>query len=63
MQQLVGVVERGDGEGKKSFWTRIGTAFKNEDGSWNLLFDYTPAMAGTTIQMRPITKKDDEKSR
>lgn len=42
---------RGHGEG---FWTRIGTAFQNQDGSWNLRFDYLPTAPGVTIQMRPV---------
>ena len=49
--EILCVVTRG--EGKKSYWTRIGTAFKNRDGSLNLRFDYLPAdLAGTTIQVR-----------
>jgi hypothetical protein len=41
------------GEGKKGYWTRIGTAFKNRDGSLNLRFDHLPVdLAGTTIQAR-----------
>ena len=31
MKQIVAVVERGEGEDKKSFWTRIGVAFENRD--------------------------------
>jgi hypothetical protein len=49
--EILGVVTRG--ESKKGFWTRIGTAFKNRDGSLNLRFDYLPAdLTGTTIQVR-----------
>jgi hypothetical protein len=49
--EILGVVTRG--EGKKGYWTRIGTAFKNRDCSLNLRFDYLPAdLAGTTIQVR-----------
>ena len=60
MMQLVSVVERGEGDEKKGYWTRIGAAFENRDGSWNLRFDYLPAqMASTTIQMRPATDRDD----
>jgi hypothetical protein len=59
MKQLVAVVERGEGESKRSFWTRIGVAFENKDGSWRLLFDYLPArMAETTIQMRDIEPRE-----
>lgn len=39
-------------EGRRAFWTRIGTAFENHDGSWNLLFDYYPT-GDSTVQMRP----------
>lgn len=49
--EILGVVTRG--EGKKGYWTRIGTAFRNRDGSLNLRFDYLPADLGaTTIQVR-----------
>ncbi len=50
-QAIYGVVKR---EGMdKGFWTRIGTAFANRDGSWNLRFDYLPTDPGATVQMRP----------
>ncbi len=49
--ELYGVVRRKGSE--RDFWTRIGTAFENKDGSWNLLFDYVPTSTGTTVQMRP----------
>jgi hypothetical protein len=39
-QAIFGVVQR---EGmERGFWTRIGTAFQNQDGSRNLRFDYLP---------------------
>lgn len=57
-QALFGVVQR---EGmEKGFWTRIGTAFQNQDGSWNLRFDYLPTAPGVTIQMRPPRPSDEE---
>lgn len=52
--QLVGAIERNGGVGKKTWWTRIGVAFQNKDGSYNLRFDYLPHLAGTTIQMREM---------
>jgi len=52
--QLVGAIERSGGVGKKTWWTRIGVAFQNKDGSYNLRFDYLPHLAGTTIQMREM---------
>jgi hypothetical protein len=60
MMQLVAVVERGEGDDKRSFWTRVGVAFENKDGSWNLRFDYLPARMGeTTIQMRKIDPRPE----
>ena len=51
--EIFGVVRRGEGKAARGFWTRIGTAFKNRDGSFNLRFDFLPAdLAGTTIQVR-----------
>jgi hypothetical protein len=62
MKQLVAVIERGEGEERKSYWTRIGVAFENRDGSYSLRFDYLPArMEATTVQLRDIDAKDKEK--
>ncbi len=60
MRELVCVHERK--EGAKGFWTRVGTAFENRDGSWSLQFDYFPTFSGgkTTIQMRDIREKTDK---
>ena len=30
------------GEGKRDWWTRAGTAFRNRDGSWSLMLDVLP---------------------
>ena len=34
MKQIVGAVERTREGVKKSYWSRIGVAFENSDGSW-----------------------------
>ena len=53
MMQIVGAVQRTVGDDKKTWWTKIGVAFQNKDGSYNLRFDYLPAhLADTTIQLR-----------
>jgi hypothetical protein len=55
-KEIFGVVNRND----RNFWTRIGTAFENQrDGSWNLLFDYVPVNAATTIQLRDPKPSED----
>lgn len=60
MKQIVAVVERGEGDNKKSYWNRIGVAFENRDGSYNLRFDYVPARMGeTTIQLRDFDAKQE----
>ena len=56
-QALFGVLQR-DGM-EKGFWTRIGTAFQNHDGSWNLRFDYLPTNPAVTVQMRPVRSGED----
>lgn len=56
-QAIFGVVQR---EGmEKGFWTRIGTAFQNQDGSWNLRFDYLPTDRNATVQMRPVKAAEE----
>ena len=48
-KELWGVVRREEG---KDLWTRIGTAFENQDGSWNLRMNFVPVDPTTTIQLR-----------
>lgn len=58
MKQIVAAVERVKGTDSKSYWTRIGTAFENSDGSWNQLFDFYPTNPSTTIQLRDIEPRE-----
>jgi hypothetical protein len=58
MKRIVGAVDNGKG---KIWWTNIGLAFLNDDGSWNLKFDYLPATPNTTIQVRDFEEKADGK--
>jgi hypothetical protein len=58
MKQIVAAVERVKGNDKTTYWTRIGTAFENADGSWNQLFDFYPTNPSTTIQLREIEPRD-----
>jgi len=59
MKQLVAVVQRGEGEEKKTYWTKIGVAFPNRDGSYNLRFDYLPARSDITVQLREFSAKEE----
>ena len=45
---------------KKSFWTVIGRANVNQDGSINLYFDYFPHDSKTTIQIRDKKEKQND---
>jgi hypothetical protein len=59
IMQIVGAVTRNADDQKKTWWTKIGIAFQNKDGSFNLRFDYLPAhLADTTIQLREIDAKE-----
>lgn len=60
MKQIVGAVERGEGDEAKSYWTRIGVGWVNRDGSINLKFDYTPTNVVTTIQLRDFEPREEE---
>jgi len=51
------IVERGE----KSFWNRIGTAFRNHDGSYNIYLDALPI--GGKVQIREIKDDDRRKER
>jgi hypothetical protein len=55
-KQLVAVVQRGE----TSYWTRIGVAFENRDGSFNRRFDFVPTAPGTTIQLREFRVRPEE---
>lgn len=61
MKQIVAVVERGEGPDAKKFWTRVGVAFENRDGSWNLRFDYFPTNPETTVQFRDIDDREERR--
>jgi hypothetical protein len=47
---VYGIIERPGQE--KAFWSRIGVAFRNRDGSINLLLDFFPRDSTTGLQVR-----------
>jgi hypothetical protein len=53
---VYGIVKRGE----SSFWTRIGAAFENRDGSLNIKLDFLPTSADTTLQIREPRANGDE---
>ena len=58
MKQIVAAVERTVGEGEvKTWWTRVGVAFENADGSFNLRFDFLPTDPKTTLQLRDFDQE------
>jgi hypothetical protein len=46
------VVHTVDERGERSFWTRVGTAFINRDGSINVKFDAVPVNG--TVCLRAV---------
>jgi len=55
------VIDRIDGEGKRSFWVRIGAAFVNRDGSFTVKLDALPVNG--SLQIRDWPSRDDWRSR
>lgn len=51
--------KREGGEG--SYWTKIGSAFVNRDGSLNMHLDYLPAK-GQALQVRPAEEREERGS-
>jgi hypothetical protein len=51
------IVQKGD----KSFWNRIGSAFRNHDGSYNVYLDALPRDG--KVQIREIKDDDRRKDR
>lgn len=56
MPKEVYAVQEGKEEGK-SFWTKIGTAFENKDGSLNVLLNCLPLNG--KIHIRDKKEKDE----
>jgi hypothetical protein len=56
MKAVYTVVNRGEG---KSFWTRVGIGFVNQDGSWNLKLDAIPTNG--TLQVREWEAQFDKR--
>lgn len=44
------VEDKETGDGKRSFWTKVGVAFPNKDGSWRLELAAVPVTG--RLQMR-----------
>jgi hypothetical protein len=51
---VYGIVQRGE----RTFWTRIGAAFPNRDGSINVALDFLPASPEIMLHIRD-PKADD----
>ncbi len=50
------------GEGKKPYWREVGVGFTNSDSSLNLVFAVIPMIGVHTIQVRPITEREEGES-
>ena len=51
------VIERIDGENKKSFWVRIGAAFTNRDGSFTVKLDALPVNGMLQVREWPTREE------
>lgn len=52
------VIDRVDGEGKRSFWVRIGVAFVNRDGSFTVRLDALPVNGSLQIREWPASRDE-----
>jgi hypothetical protein len=52
------IIERGEGEAMKTYWSRVGRAFHNRDGSVNIYLDSVPL--GGKIQIREDDRERKE---
>lgn len=55
---LFSVKEAPKDSGKKNFWTKLGVAFENKDGSFSLHLDGLPIDG--KLQMRVATEKESK---
>ena len=55
---VYGIIERLGHE--KAFWSRIGVAFRNRDGSIDLLLDFFPRDPGTGLQVRWAEEEENQ---
>lgn len=63
MKEILAVKEVERNGEKKSFWTRIGVAYENRDGSLNLVFDFFPCREEIkTIQVREKKPKQNNEA-
>ncbi len=57
---VMGITNYEDRQGEtRSWWTKIGSAFWNKDGSLNVKLDYIPTSPKQTIQIRPPREKKE----
>lgn len=57
-KELWMVEDRGEADNAKSFWTRVGVAFENRDGSYSLILSAFPVNG--RLQMRdPSPPRED----
>ena len=58
MKEIYGIkkVTKKDGS-EESYWTRIGIAHENKDGSLNCYLDYVPVGQGIAINIRDKKEK------
>ena len=63
MKQIWAIKEVEQNGEKESFWTRIGVAYENRDGSLNLVFDFFPVREQIkTIQIREKKPKQNNEA-
>ena len=57
-KEVFTIVESGQGDQQKKRWLRIGTAFTNQDGSFNVILDALPLNG--KLNIRDPKPRDDD---
>lgn len=59
MKVLCPIERKKEGEPPKTFWLRVGSAFTNRDGSFNVYLDALPT--NNKLQIRELDERDLKK--
>ena len=60
MKEVYGIKKVSKGGEEKSFWTRLGIAYENKDGSLNVYLDYVPVVPGIVLNIREPKEKESK---
>ncbi len=60
MKEIFGMKKTTKDGGEKTYWTRIGIAYENKDGSLNCYLDYVPTSKEIVLNIRDPKEKENK---